>query len=203
MLPIYSFIDELQKIAEALQVLDDKKDLDKILKPGDILYTKPREIKNIPSKIFYNVEKIFQGSPYTHVGLYIGDGQIVDAGIWKNRGKSSTEVHKIPLKNFAERYKFKVLRVNASKKEREEAVEYAKNQVGKSFNISGMLRLALPFRSKREKEKIRKEQAEFFCSELIANAYNHVGLAKKYDTKHVKPKDIYTSTKTKTIAEFR
>lgn len=195
-----AFADELQKLA---QVVTDKEQIEKVLKPGDVLYTQPRKIDKLRHKAFYAVESRIQGSPYTHVGLYVGNGRIIDAGAWSKGDESSMAVHKVPLETFTDRYRFKVLRVKATPKQRQDAVQYAEAQVGKEFNTKGMLRLVLPFKGKQVGQRARKEQAEsFFCSELIANAYNDVGIAKDKKLEHIMPGDIHSSPKTKTVARF-
>lgn len=195
-----ALVDELQKLAK---VITDKDDLAKVLKPGDVLFTRPRNIDKIHHKAFYAVESRIQGSPYTHVGIYAGDGRVVDAGAWTKRKETSTKVHEIPLNTFADRYRFKILRVDATTSQKREAIQYAKDQIGKDFNMSGMLRLVLPFKGKPSGERERKENAEkFFCSELVANAYNNVGLVTGKKLEHVMPGDIHRSSKTKTVASF-
>lgn len=197
-----AFANELEKIAEA-RTFEDREQLEKFLKPGDILYTKPRKIDSTFHKAFYAVESRFQGSPYTHVGLYVGDGQIVDAGAWRKGNSESMKVHKVPLKKFTDRYQFKVLRVDTTPKVKQEAVSYAQKQVGKDFNIKGMLRLVLPFKGQAE-NRDRKDAAEnFFCSELVANSYHDVNIAKERHLHHVMPGDIAKSPLTKTVAEFK
>lgn len=197
-----AFADELEKIAQALQVEDPEK-LEKLLKPGDILYTKPRKIDKLLHKAFYAIESRFQGSPYTHVGLYVGDGQIVDAGAWRKGNSDTMKVHKVPLKKFTDRYQFKVLRVDTSKGQKDEAVDYAKDQVGKDFNMKGMLRLILPFKGETN-NRDRKDAAEnFFCSELVANAYHDTNIAKDRHLHHIMPGDIARSSLTKTVVDFK
>ena len=198
-----AFVHELEKLAAP--VIEKREELEKVLKPGDILYTKPKKIDKLHHRIFYAVESRIQGSPHTHVGLYAGNGKVIDAGAWTKGEDSAMAVHKVPLKKFTDRYQFKVLRVDAPKSVKEDAVEFAEDQVGKTFNTRGMLRLVLPFQGKAGKED-RKRQAEadsFFCSELIANAYHEVGLAKAKKLKHIMPGDIAKSRLTKTVAEFR
>lgn len=197
------FADELEKIGKAKSI-EDPEHLERILRPGDILYTKPRKIDKLTHKAFYAVESRIQGSPYTHVGIYVGDGKIVDAGSWRKGGKdSSMAVHKVPLKEFTDRYSFKVLRVDTSKADKQEAVDYAKKQVGKDFNLTGMLRLVMPFKGKAENSE-RKDAAEsLFCSELVANAYHGVNIAKDRHRHHVWPGDIAKSPLTKTVAVFK
>ncbi len=192
--------DELHKLA---QVITEKGEIEKVLKPGDILYTKPRKIDKLHHKAFYAIESKIQGSPYTHVGIYAGQGRVIDAGAWTKRQESSMAVHEVPLDNFTDRYRFKVLRVKATPSEKKDAVNYAKEQIGKEFNTKGMLRLVLPFKGKPIGERARKEDAKtFFCSELVANAYSGVGLAKNKKLEHVMPGDIHRSSKTTTVAHF-
>jgi uncharacterized protein YycO len=198
-----AFANELEKIGAA-KAIDDPKELEKILKPGDILYTRPKNIDKLTHKAFYALESSIQGSPYTHVGLYVGDGKIVDAGSWrKGQGDSTMKVHEVPLSKFTDRYSFKVLRVAASSAKKRDAVAYAKKQVGKEFNLKGMFRLILPFKGQAD-NRDRKDAAEsFFCSELVANSYNGVNIAKERHLHHVMPGDIAKSPLTKTVAEYK
>lgn len=198
-----AFASELEKIGQAKSI-ENPEQLEKILRPGDILYTKPRKIDKLTHKAFYAIESRVQGSPYTHVGLYVGDGKIVDAGAWrKGQSDPSMKVHKVPLKQFTDRYSFKVLRVDTSSADKREAVDYAKKQVGKDFNLKGMLGLIVPFKGKAESSE-RKDAAEsLFCSELVANAYHGVNIAKDRHRHHVWPGDIAKSPLTRTVAEFK
>lgn len=199
---IAAFADEIEKIAAAS--IDDPEELKKILKPGDILYTKPRKIDKLHHKAFYAIESRIQGSKYTHVGLYAGDGKVIDAGDWRKGNANSMAVHEVPIDTFTDRYKFKVLRVKTTPGEKKDAVEYAEKQVGKPFNLKGMFRLVLPFKGKAGKERDRKDAAEsFFCSELVANAYGGLGIAKERHLHHIMPGDINKSPLTKTVAEFK
>ena len=196
------FVNELEKIGKAKSV-DDPDKLRKILRPGDILYTKPRKIDKMTHKAFYAIEKRIQGSDYTHVGLYAGDDKVVDAGDWRSKRRSGMKVHEIPLDKFTDRYSFKILRVNTTPAKKQEAVDYAKKQVGKDFNLKGMLRLVLPGKGQAD-NRDRKDAAEsFFCSELVANAYNDVNIAKDRHLHHVWPGDIAKSPLTKTVAEYK
>lgn len=195
-----ALVDELRKLAEAVT---DKDHIKKILQPGDILFTRPRNIKKLHHQAFYAIESRIQGSPYTHVGMYAGDDKVIDAGTWTKQEESSMAVHEVPLDTFSDRYRFKVLRVNTTPAQKREAVQYAKSQVGKDFNMKGMLRLIFPFKGQASDNRERKEKAnDFFCSELVANAYSDVGLAQKKKIEHVMPVDIHRSTKTRTIVSF-
>lgn len=198
-----AFADEISKIAAAIE---DPEKLRKILKPGDILYTKPKHIDKLRHRMFYAIESRIQGSPYTHVGLYAGDNKVIDAGTWHKGREDSMAVHEVPLNQFTDRYEFKILRADASSAEKKDAVEYARDQVGKKFNLKGMLRLVLPFKGQASEkgDRDRKDAAEsFFCSELVANAYHGLGIAKAKKRHHIMPGDIAKSPLTRTVAEFK
>jgi len=198
-----AFCDELEKIAKALQTYSVE-ELSKKLKPGDILTTQRRTTNSWGESLNKVLLGFFQGTPYTHTGLYIGDGDIVDAGKWGKGDKAETRVHKVKLKDFAKRYKIRALRVRGSNKVKKDAVAYAKEQVGKDYNMSGVLRLAFPvFGKVKATERIRKKVVdELFCSELVANAYSAVNIAKDRALKHVRPVDIQRSPLTKSVVEF-
>ncbi len=198
-----AFTQEIIKLAAP--IVTNIEEVRDTLEPGDILYTRPKNINKLHHKLFYELESRVQGSPYTHVGLYAGDGKVIDAGAWDNKNTSSMAIHKIPLRKFMNRYNFKILRVNAPKPIKTEAINFAKNQIGKPFNLSGMLGLVLPLKKDATKED-RIQQAEarsFFCSELVANAYANIGLAKTKKLKHIMPGDIAKSKLTRVIAEFK
>ncbi len=196
-LTVAAFADELEKIAE--KIIEDPEQLKKMLKPGDILLTKPRKLKGLHHKMLRPLLKAFQGgSEYTHAALYAGDEKVIDSGLWKGKAR----VADIPLSTYIDRYKFKILRVNdAAKKETKDAVEYAKEQIGKPFSILKMMRLALPTGSTKEPRK-RQELDKLFCSELIANAYPNQNFAAHKKIQHVRPVDLHKSPLTKTVAEF-
>ena len=201
----YSYPVGLAKKAE-VETHDHIDDVRKVLQPGVMLYTKPRKIDGLKLKAFYALNSAVQRSPYTHVGMYVGDDKVVDAALWKSprTGSGSTKVHLLPLSRVVDRYDFKVLRVDASRAQRARAVDYAKDQVGKDFNTHGMIRSVLPFREKAtSKNRSQAEgKEEFFCSELVANAYADVNIASKKALEHVVPRDIERSKKVKTVAHF-
>jgi uncharacterized protein YycO len=199
------FVDELVKLAEH-PVFDKKIHIQEKLRPGDILYTEPKTIDKWHHRLFYAIEKRFQGSPNTHVGIYVGNGNVVDAGAWQDKdGDFKPMVYKVPLRKYTDRYNFKVLRVDAPASVKNEAVEFAKDQVGKDFNMRGMFRLALPFKgAPSEADRVRQSEAKsFFCSELVANAYSKLDIAPDKKLKHVMPADFANSPLTKTVAEYR
>lgn len=192
-----AFAEELEKLA-SVKVVDDRKELEKLLKPGDILATKPKDeflAKGaLRHKLLRPLLTSFQGVDHTHVGLYVGDGRVVDAGEWRGKAR----VTSVPLSTYLNRYDLKVLRVNATSGEKKDAVGFAKEQVGKPFSLKKMIRLALPV-SKNNK-RAREEAESMFCSELVANAYATKGFGAGRLSKHVRPVDIQKSPLTKTVA---
>jgi len=199
----YGFVKTGEVVADAKTVGIGKK-----LKVGDILYTKPHSIEDesLASRLFYKAESIYQGSKYTHTGLYVGDGKIVDAGVWGKGKKRDTKVHLVDLADYKKRYDFKVLRIKASAKEKIEATKWAKGQIGRDFNTSGIVKMVVnPLKRESGKARERKigRESSFFCSELVASAYApHVRLAAKKKLKHILPGDIFRSPSTKTVAQF-
>jgi uncharacterized protein YycO len=138
-----------------------------------------------------------QGTEFTHTGLYIGEGKVVDPGFWKGK----KHVAKIPLKDYTDRYSFRVLRVDATPKEKADAVSYAEDQVGKPFSVLKMLRAGLP--SDADKPRTRLNLESVFCSELIANAYHTKNFGAKRKIQHVRPVDIQRSPLTSIVGELR
>ena len=191
------FADELVKIASTASIVE----LQKKLQPGDILHSRPTKVKR---KAFYAVEKRIQGSPFTHSAMYVGNGQVVHAGEKEIKGNEYLGVLREPLSIYAKRYDFKALRVKTTPKNRREAAQYAEDQVGKEFNMKGMLRMVFPFKGTAKETRQRKEDAEsFFCSELVANSYSDTNMANKKKLQHVWPGDLHRSPLTKQIAELK
>src|SRR5262249_13627923 len=154
-----------EKISGA--VIHEVSEIKKHLQPGDILAAEPKPERMASLGFHHRVLRKFlvglQGTPFTHVGMYIGNGKVLHS--------NERDVHVQRLNRFSKDYGFKVLRVDASPAERAEAVDYAKKQIGKEFNLRGMMRLALPVGETTEK-RVRQENADkLFCSQLVANAY--------------------------------
>lgn len=195
-----AFAEELEKLA-SIKVVEGPRELENLLKPGDILATKPKDdfLRKGPlrHKLLRPLLTMFQGVDHTHVGLYVGDGKVVDAGEWGGKSR----VTSVPLNTYLKRYDLKVLRVKATAGEKRDAVDYAKEQVGKPFSLKKMIRLALPV--SKDNKRSRESAKSMFCSELIANAYATKGFGEGRLTKHVRPVDIQRSPLTKTIAITR
>lgn len=195
-----AFADELVKLAD-YAVTGDLAEAERAMKPGDILATQPRQERldrlGFGHKLLRPFLRHIQGTDYTHIGMYIGDGKVIDS---QERGIKTT-----PLAAYDKDFGFRVLRVDATPAERRDAVEYAKKQVGKPFNTFGMLRLALPvYRSEtgRHGPRERQDAAEsLFCSQLVANAYPGQPFSAGKKIHHVRPVDIQRSPLTRIVIE--
>lgn len=199
---IDAFADELEKIAKEVPTSEALEKAEEILKPGDILATRPRGsyLRSMGKGhiLLRPLLVALQGTPYTHTSLYVGDGKVIDAAEWKGKAK----VHSVPLEKFVERYRFKVLRVSdATLAEKKDAVEWAKKQVGKAYDTAGLIRLALPVAKSKVKERVRQEKLKaLICSQLISNAYPNQSFGASRKIEHVRPVDIQKSRHTKTVA---
>ncbi len=202
MTSLSSFSDELEKIAKRFPVIKDLEEMKKTLKPGDILVTHPR-MEHLRKEgwrhmLLQTALVAFQGTPWTHTGLYVGDGKVVDPAEWKNQAA----VHLVNLEDFSKKNHIRVLRVDATSKERTNAVEWAKQQVGKDFDKKHLIRMAFPV-SKSKDTRMREEQLKsMICSQMISNAYHGQNFGRGRRISDVRPVDILRSPLTRTVAEF-
>lgn len=200
-----AFAAELEKLSAPL--VDDTT-LTEVLQPGDILHTAPRRFGSLLAKLEHNAIALYTGTHYTHAGMYVGDGKVIDSNDWPATADqpASLGVTTVPLQTFKDRYKFKVLRPDVSTEQRQDAVAYAKTQVGTPFNMRGLIRHVLPGKSDRAGFTTRKAVNEsLYCSELISNAYHDANLvpAKKNRHNHVTPADLANSPHVNEIAEYK
>ena len=180
------------------------KDVQEKLEPGDILQSSSTTNRlGFPERMIRKINRMYQHSPFSHAAIYVGDGSVVHAG--RKPGSLKSNVFKERLKDFSKRYDFKALRVKTDEKTKDDAVKYVKKQLGKDFNMGGVVRIAFPFKGESKSGKReRKDAAEaFFCSELVANAYNDVNMAKRKKLQHIMPIDFHKSPLTKQIALFQ
>ena len=201
------FVSELFKLASRdYKTFETVEEAKKVLKKGDIIVTQPMHPEDMPllHKVLRTGLVHYQGTPWTHSGLYDGEGGVIESG-----GKAAFKEHKtngvakIPLKKFMEYYQVRVLRPKATKKDKEDAVAYAKSRIGASFNLSGMLSNALPTSSRENPrgKRLRQDVMDLHCSQLVANAYPNLPFARSKHLHHVKPVDIQKSPLTKIVGE--
>lgn len=206
---LIAFADELVKLAaEASKplVINDLKELQEHLKPGDIINTAVRPGHEGKWKLFVRASQWLQKTPYTHSAMYVGDGKIVNMGTYNNGdidARSKAPIVMQPLEVLKKHYDFKVLRpIRATWAERKNAVEWMKQQQGKLTSMWKIVRLGI-LPDKLSPARERAEPQTSTCSELVANAYPGQPFAKGKDAVSVKPVDIEKSPLTKTVLIFK
>lgn len=182
-----SFVDELQKIAEAT-VFQSKEHVEKTLQPGDILVTQRRD--NAPLSRMLGV---FQGTKFPHAAMYVGKNQVVDAS-------AGAGVRKTRLQDFIDTYRFKAYRVSdIAKEDGHRAAKFVRDQVGKGYNYGRTLRLVAPV---KEVGAVKGDTPDSFtCSQLIAHAYD-TPLMKSRGPDNVRPVDFQRSRKLELVGKM-
>ena len=145
------------------------------LAPGDIVLMSPQKSQRptrrgrLFDRGFVATSKALQGS-FTHAGIYVGDGEMVEARI--GQGVMKTDIRK----QLATK-KYKIV-APKNDKLRRRAVTFAERQVGKDYDNTGLAATGLgmltpdPAVSLVGKKLIRaREREEYTCSNLIDAAY--------------------------------
>ena len=140
--------------------------------PGDILYC-----PTIRGKV-------------NHVGLYVGDGKVVEVCFPTGVAETSIEEWDYPEKNDVT-----LLRVDCSNEVREKAVSFAKAQVGDDFEPAWLL----------WKKNPDPDSDYWYCSELVWVAYYNQGVDIEYtpDPWIVTPLEIYMDEDTFVIGSHK
>ncbi|MHA1831074.1 MAG: YiiX/YebB-like N1pC/P60 family cysteine hydrolase [Candidatus Helarchaeota archaeon] len=163
------------------------------LKCGDIILFYNR--RNLISRVIAKITK----SNWDHVGIYIGYGMVVEA-TWP----------KIKLTHIfnwlkPEIYNIKILRYKTylDKYSRKTIRHYVLSQLGKQYDLVGIFGFlfSIIFKSKKLKHIIQHID-KFYCSELVAKAYQELDLYFKDSSIEISPEDINTSNKVKVIGEI-
>ena len=186
----------MKKISEA--TLKDIKELEKSLKPGDVVLYGPSPVKatglaRVAQRAFDAGSSALQGE-FTHSGIYAGNGKTIEAFAGKGVGE-----HK--LKDIGKGRKITIIRPKLSEKTRLKAVENARSQIGKQYGLSVMLQnaknLLIPSKSK-DSLKRKGTPTAYSCSTLITDSYRRAG-AKVVDTDIdvAAPVDLVSSSKNK------
>ena len=131
-------------------------------------------------RIFRKTSPAMQGG-YTHSGIYVGKGQIVEArrdGVRKRSLRSA-------LKNIDGAV---VVRPKAGKKAREGAAEFAKSRVGAAYESEAFLtRQGVSLLAPKRMEKLLKRKSDiestkkFTCGNLVSAAYVSQGFTPRKD----------------------
>ena len=131
-------------------------------------------------RVFRKTSPAMQGG-YTHSGIYVGKGQIVEArgdGVRKRSLRSA-------LKNIDGAV---VVRPKAGKKAREGAAEFAKSRVGAAYESEAFLtRQGISLLAPKKMEKLLKRKSDiestkkFTCGNLVSAAYVSQGFTPRKD----------------------
>lgn len=143
-------------------------------KPDSSLAQKAKE------RVFRKTSPAMQGG-YTHSGIYVGKGQIVEARGDGVRMKSLRSA----LKNIDGAV---VVRPKAGKKAREGAAEFAKSRVGAAYESEAFLtRQGVSLLAPKKMEKFLKRKSDiestkkFTCGNLVSAAYVSQGFTPRKD----------------------
>lgn len=202
-----AFAGELQKIAEA--VVSSVKDLKRNLQPGDILVTTMNPRKdwgsmsgNLGDLIFRMGSRGIQGD-YTHVGMYVGDGRVVEM---------RDRMHNHKLENSLRNLSAKVVRPEIPARARQRAAQRMKDlsHEMRDAEYSSPTFLARMIAANVLPKKIMGdgmdeiERKALTCSGIVAHAYgDKVDFSDgKKGPGYVMPKDILRSNHTKVVATY-
>lgn len=178
------------------------------MRPGDILATtaRPKSREGLGA-VATSLSKLIQGTPYGHVGLYLGKGQMVemlnDVGLQKGSVTALLEGRDV-----------KVLRPQASPAQKLKAVERAERLDKKNATqvlqydypvlfdaLATKLHLPAPKASTAEVAK-RLRAGNLICSNLVTHAYAELPFATGHSKHLVLPGDIVRSDKVREVGSF-
>ncbi len=130
------------------------------MKIGDIINTKG---KGVIGRII----SAFIKSPYTHTLCYIGEGQCVES-YWGG----------VQLKHFRDvtKREFDIFRhKTATETQLLSATRWMLTQIGHGYDYKGLIGIGLAIIGKKKINKL-DEKDRYWCSELVADGYNKVGI---------------------------
>lgn len=187
---------------EDLKVHDRLEHLTKRLRPGDIVVMTPKPadpdaniLERAGNNFFSAISDKVQGK-YTHSGIYVGKGHVVDI-------RAETGVRKIPLKELTKQVGVAALRPKVDAEARRRAVEKAHEYLARKDEIKyDLTKLPLAGLSGPIKFKDRPiDEQNVICSSMVANMYdkhNLTGVAR-----HVtKPSDFVNSKSLKPVGAY-
>ncbi len=204
--PVYrSFFDKL-----AAKVVTSRSELKKHLKPGDVFVTSmvsPEKQDNLLDHVvdrgFRVVSRGLQGE-WTHAGMYVGDGKVVEM---------RDQLHHRKLEDSFPAIDAKVLRPKVPAKVRSEAAREAvriakeKNKIDYT-SVPFMLKMVAEDVTKKRTFKDEGEEdiakRKFTCSNLVTHAFRgKLRLAKGKGRGYVIPKDFVESPKLTEVVTYR
>ncbi len=146
-----------------LRVPNNMAHLMEVIRPGDVLLVEGRR------RISFAIQKI-TSSPWSHVTLYVGNGQIIEA---EDRG-----VILSPLMKYAEHNIRLCVPRNARPQDRARVVELSQASLGRSYDVTNVRNLFLSYFASQRQPHVylgNLEECQEMCSGLIARAYAEVG----------------------------
>lgn len=154
----------------------------KDLRIGSILFTRDPGV--ISSSICYILK-----SPFSHVAVYIGNGQVIEAG-W-------TGISIAPFCKYLDgSYTIEVLNLPLSDKQTEEFIKVLKERLNDSYDYSQLFGLFLDVVfSKRIFSKLLNHPSEWICSEYVAFALKSIGYKLVKEPEVSNPKMLYSELK--------
>lgn len=145
------------------------------LQTGDIFLTTQ---KHIVSKAI----NAFTSSDYSHAMLYVGNGSYIHSN---GDGVHAGNVQRLLFND--EKY-IQVLRLkeNIDRKLIDAACAFARNEVGKQYSVKDAINTKNPFSKKSETNRQ-------FCSRLVAQSFESVGLKLVNNSSYCAPQELHDS----------
>jgi uncharacterized protein YycO len=163
------------------------KEINLLLKPGDLIFCRSPKYSTLFS---------LAGMDYTHVGMYIGNSQVIETTRTPPPLSNSVGVQITPLArwfNPTETY-VTIKRVNVDQGTRNQAIAFARTKLGKPYDKNVLAR--------------QLNGPGYYCSELIWASYysasnTKINLGKMAPTLGVSPDAIYGDSRLTMIGFHR
>lgn len=137
--------------------------------PGDVLLLRGADLHDergdcgrfIVSTLIARVT----GSPYTHAMLYVGGGEVVDCDVGRRveRRRLTKEEYR-----FCDVYRVE----EATDGDRADAVAFCLSKIGCHYDYTAVLSIGLEKILRRSLPWSRDDPSRWYCSELVASAYD-------------------------------
>lgn len=172
------------------------------LRPGDILLSKPKKTsKNIFARISRAIGK---QHPWSHGGIYAGDGKINHIYFSAKTKDISGEEQKTTSKGREQNIDtlrdrlgrdFLAMRPKGvTELESREALERSKKMIGRKFSVMDYLRAGL-LPSKNEGKMKDGMPVSAMCTGMVASAYPNLKIKADRSKRHTRPSDFFESRK--------
>lgn len=187
--------------------------------PGDIIvaFTANKTLKDhFVGALYSKLMATFQGSPYTTSKMVLDDGTVGGYGIKLRESYLDNNVEKASLVSaVSARSELMLIRVKATDKQKQKAVNFIKSKMGLSYSDSDLFKsvwnrltnrkLIHFFKDKTlDKKQISDIQTPLFCSTILALAYYSAGFKENFNDMHLYdtwPKDFILSENTEKICK--